>query len=691
MSADAASAQTQPATHLETTLSGRALGLARAGWVTLVALALTVFATSLVARYLQVSNPATGGVVLPDVGLSRGVYAVYLTTVNAVFGLGCLAIAALIARGRSNGIMALFVSLFLVFLGAANAPNMQALSDLDSRMTLPANLALFGGWTGMILFLLLFPDGRFVPQWMRAVAIAWIASLAAATALTGDFLARPASASTSLLILGGLATGAGLQIYRYFRVANPVERQQTKWVVFGIMSTITIQIGTAVLEQVITGSNRLGAWHDLVEVTFVTFGYLFIPLTIGIAILRYRLWDIDIIINRALVYGLLTASVVGVYILAVGGIGTLFQTRSNLGISLLATGLVAVLFQPLRERFQRGVNHIMYGERDEPYAVLSRLGQRLEETLAPDTVLPAVVETVRDALRLPYTAVALYQDDELNVVAESGARVKEVQYLPLIYQGETVGELLLGRRPGEDAFAKTDLRLLDDLARQAGVAAHGVRLTADLQRSRERLVNAREEERRRLRRDLHDGLGPQLASQTLTIDAVVKLLRDDPETAAELLQDLKAQSQTAVSDIRRLVYDLRPPALDDLGLIGALRSQADAYRHTSLEISISAPQPLPELPAAVEVACYRITQEALMNAVRHAQARHCGVSLAIVDATLRLEIRDDGQGLPEHCRSGVGLHSMKERAAELGGSCLIESCTGSGTRVFAELPLRLEE
>jgi signal transduction histidine kinase len=353
--------------------------------------------------------------------------------------------------------------------------------------------------------------------------------------------------------------------------------------------------------------------------------------------------------------------------------------------------VVAVIFQPLRERFQRGVNRLMYGERDEPYVVLSRLSRRLEATLAPDTVLPTVVQTVREALKLPYAAITLSQNGAFVVVAESGTRKLNPRRIPLHYQGEPVGELLLSARPGEQAFGEADLRLLDDLARQAGIAAHGVRLTADLQRSRERLVTAREEERRRLRRDLHDGLGPQLASQTLTIDAAMRLMKDDPQAAAGLLQDLKAQSQAAVADIRRLVYGLRPPALDDLGLPGALQALADTYRHTRPEISITISQSMASLPAAVEVACYRIVQEALTNVVRHANARHCEISLSIAGAMVHLKIRDDGRGMPFDYGGGVGLHSMRERASELGGSFLIESSPDAGTRITARISCTMEE
>jgi signal transduction histidine kinase len=224
-----------------------------------------------------------------------------------------------------------------------------------------------------------------------------------------------------------------------------------------------------------------------------------------------------------------------------------------------------------------------------------------------------------------------------------------------------------------------------------GVAVHGMRLTADLQRSRERLVTAREEERRRLRRDLHDGLGPMLAAQTLKVGSARALYQRDTVAADALLAELETDMQTALADIRRLVYDLRPPALDELGLVGAIRADATRYRKLpadahGLAIDIEAPDSLPPLPAAVEVAAYRIVQEALTNVVRHAHACTGWVRVN-VDEALRIEISDDGLGLPTPRHIGVGLLSMRERAEELGGSCIVERHPAGGTRVLARIPL----
>jgi signal transduction histidine kinase len=335
----------------------------------------------------------------------------------------------------------------------------------------------------------------------------------------------------------------------------------------------------------------------------------------------------------------------------------------------------------------------MYGERDDPYAVISRLGKRFEAALAPETVLPTIVGIVREALKLPYAAIALPRDgNDFEIVAASGEEPPaDPLVLPLSYGGESVGELLLAARAPGESFSAADRRLLDGLAGHAGVAVHGVRVMADLKRSRERLVLAREEERRRLRRDLHDELAPTLAALGLDAATVGELIPTDPKEAAFANEKLRSAIRATVGDVRRLVYDLRPPALDELGLVEAMRQRASrlGVGDEGFLATVEAPDELPPLPAAVEVAAYRIVQEALTNVSRHARASACTVRLACADGrTLTIEVTDDGVGLPDTPEGGVGLSSMRERAAELGGECEIVRSWPSGTRVFARLPFR---
>jgi len=260
---------------------------------------------------------------------------------------------------------------------------------------------------------------------------------------------------------------------------------------------------------------------------------------------------------------------------------------------------------------------------------------------------------------------------------------------PLTSQRETVGRLLVGTRSRGEQLGPDDERLLADLARQAGPATHAVALRLALDASRAGLVTAREDERRRLRRDLHDGLGPTLAGLTLGLDTARARSAGQPELQ-ELLGRLKTETQRAVTDVRRIVYGLRPPALDEFGLVGSLREEVGRlqYEAPALAVTLDAPdEGLADLPAAVEVACYRIVTEALTNVTRHAHATRCSVRIHL-DHDLDVDVRDDGVGLPEGWRTGVGIASMRERVAELGGRLAIEPCLPHGTRITACLPTR---
>ncbi len=702
-------------------LRGRLLIVARATWMVVAALTVALFVAGVPVEFALLHDPCptarctTGQLppaglrALEDLGLSRGSFAAYFVALDAVFAAVWFAVAALIFWRRSDDRMGLFASLALLTFGTATFVfTLEALAARHPAWEMPVAFLHLLGSASFGLFLYLFPDGRFVPRWTRWVALVWIA-WQLPRYFVPDWHLDPDAWylwGTTVVWPAALGTALYAQAYRYRRVSNAVQRQQIKWVVFGIASALSVFIGLnlalGAFAPAPTSPRTLAAL--LIGYLLVYAALLLIPLSISIAVLRYHLFDIDLVINRTLVYGALTASVVLLYVLVVGGLGELLQLRGNLIISLLATGLAAVIFQPLRDRLQRGANRLMYGERDDPYAVLSRLGSRLESTPAHDAVLPAVTRTVREALKLPYAEIQLRREDGFETAAAAGDPGENALRLPLVYGGETVGQLVLGPRAGEGGFADAERRLLEDLAHQIGASAHAalmtdeaLKLSADLQRSRERLVEAREEERRRLRRDLHDGLGPQLSSQALTIDAVRKLMRRDPDAAEELLLDLKAEAQDAVADIRRLVYGLRPPALDDLGLLGALRESAAQYGAKGLNVVVDGPERLPPLSAAVEVAAYRIAQEALTNVARHAGADTCTVSLALDEASvLCLEVRDDGRGIPDpqahsSVRAGVGLTSMRERATELGGSLVVEPLPQGGTRVRARLPLPEEE
>lgn len=575
------------------------------------------------------------------------------------------------------------------------------------------------GFPSLVYLLMVFPDGRLFPPRWRSWALLFALLKVLGTLLeimsiqpgrpiftallTINPFSVPAFApyqpvvtptigAVGSFILVGVVAGVVSLVLRYRASSNQV-RQQIKWLLWWtVVFVLLMPLYYVVVFGSQVGNTQISTLIPLL--LYFNLGGLLIA-AIGIAILRYRLFDIDLILNRTLVYGTLIGIVISAYVLIVGLISEQFQSSQSPIIAILATGLVALLFNPLRQRLQGGVNHLLYGKRDDPYAVLSRLGQRLEAAYAPESVLPTIVETVAQTLMLPYVAITLNQGGEFKIAAQFGSSKNEPITLPLIYQGEPVGELILAPRAPGEHFTAAERQLLDDLARQAGVAAHAVRLTADLQRSRERLVSAREEERRRLRRDLHDGLGPQLATLVLKLETARNRMADDPQAAA-LLTDLSTRTQEAVADIRRLVYALRPPALDELGLVMALREGAMQYNQqgsNGLNITFDTPDRLPSLPAAVEVAAYRIAQEALTNVVHHADAHTCAVHLKMDETAgvLCLEVMDDGKGLPMKRRAGIGLNSMRERAEELGGSLIVTSISTGGTLLTARLPCQMNE
>ena len=404
-----------------------------------------------------------------------------------------------------------------------------------------------------------------------------------------------------------LAVAAATSLILRYRRSRDAQRLQIKWLMYAVAVTIAgflvdaLAMALAPSLAVITTPIRM------------SLGILIVAAVL-IAILRHQLFDIDFLINRSMVYGALTVCVVAGYILVVGVVGALFQARDDLAVSLIATGLIAAAFAPVRNRLQRLINRLLYGYRNEPYQALTLLGRRLEATAAPDTVLQAVVATVSDALKLPYVAIDLRHGQVFVTAAEQGTRPDQdaaLLHLTLTHGGNDVGRLTLAPRGHRDTLGPADRRLLEDLVRQIAVAVQAVRLAGDLQRSRERLVMAREEERRRVGRDLHDGLGPQLASLTMNIEAARDLIPTDPQRAATLLTGVLDQTDTAVHDIRRVAYQLRPPTLDALGLVEAIRAHTADTR--DLAVRIEAPPTLHPLPAAVEVAAYRITLEALHN------------------------------------------------------------------------------
>jgi two-component system, NarL family, sensor kinase len=333
---------------------------------------------------------------------------------------------------------------------------------------------------------------------------------------------------------------------------------------------------------------------------------------------------------------------------------------------------------------QRAFNRLVYGDRDEPYTVVTRLGAVLENTLEPQGVLPLVTQRIAASLRVPYVAIELAEPGRTRIAAEHGTETGTVEAFDMVAHGEQVGRLLVAPRPGDDAFTERECRLLRDVARQAAIAAQATRLVRDLQDSRGRLIAVREEERRRLRQDLHDGLGPCLVSLGLQIHTARRQLVN-PERADVLLCALEEDVQAASGDLRRLV-DALGPAILDAGLGAALRAQCERFHGPQLQVELNLDDTVDALPAATELAAFRVVCEALTNITKHAGATRCVVRLACTDH-LRVEVTDDGRGLARVIHAGVGLGSIRDRAAELGGTCEIGPAEPHGTTVVVRLPV----
>jgi signal transduction histidine kinase len=686
-------------------VTSRWLPRVRRVWLALVALIFVTFVFSIPDTYrtlTTVCDPAAQEcgawsqptpqtlATLDQYGISLRAAAIYHLTLYVIVSLVFWGAGLVVLRHRSHDWHGLVVSYLLITLGAGGVSFvfMQGsnTSILPDFVFVVATFTIFPMYLALSLFFLTFPDGHIYPRWTRGMPLLILANYGAWLAPGRLNIQYWPQFLSGLWIVFVFGSHVAIQGVRYRRYYTQEQRQQTKWLIYGFGIVLTLGIGVSAFAGTLL--------NGMLEGTSVALLYLPIAFAVTIAILRYRLWDIDIIINRTLVYTFLTALVVGIYVLIVGTLSAFFKSSSDsLAISLSATGVVAITFQPMRGYLQRAVNRIMFGERHNPYEVISRLSARLEANISPGTLLPGIAETVAQTLKLPYVSIAIKDGDGFKTDAVWGQPADQgrITTLPLIYGQETVGQLVIGQVAGDKMLSGPEQQLLENIARQTGIAVHAVRLTAELQQSRLHLVTAREEERRRLRRDLHDGLGPTLASHTLKIGAARALLESSPDMAATILADLENSLAVSLTDIRRLVYNLRPPALDQLGLADAVCDFVEQYRvsdHTGEgpSISVSIPDSLPALPAAVEVAAYRIVQEAVNNVVRHAAARHADINIE-VNGALDITVTDDGRGLPEQLQYGVGLNSMRERAEELGGYCTFENRSEGGTHLHARIPL----
>ena len=458
-----------------------------------------------------------------------------------------------------------------------------------------------------------------------------------------------------------LTVAAVVQLVQRWRGGDELRRQQL--LLFACAAAVTLI--TAPIAIWVGGGNWI-------------FGVTLLPLpvAIGFAILARGLYDLRTATNRTLVWLTLSITIAALLALVIT-LGEQVNTHSSTRwLSWLAAGVAAACFAPLRDVLQRGVNRLTYGRWTEPYEVLAQLGQQLEASSDIDRLLTDVGVELRE-LGLRDVRITAADSEE---PPGGDDRVT----IPLSAFGSLMGSL--SYRETDPPLRPRDRRLLEDLAGHLGGVLHARMLTQDLQRARERLVLGREEERRRLRRDLHDGLGPALAGHLLRLDVIAQRLPPDTP-AAQLVDTLRTELRDTVQDVRRLVEGLRPPALDELGLAGALRQSSSRLSSGGgVAVTVRCDDP-PALPAAIEVAAYRIATEAMTNVVKHAAARQCVIDVEVEPGELVVRVRDDGVGLTgSDAGWGHGLRTMRERAEELRGTFQAYA-TGSGTIVLARLPL----
>lgn len=541
-------------------------------------------------------------------------------------------------------------------LSALTAPLAELLSDhavagwvvrLDMTVfqwAWPMNITL------LPISLLLLPDGRLAsPRW-RPVAIVIAVTAPLFVLEVGLGPGSPSGLPPSYLTLGqatydslawlwtlseirwalSVLVGVGSLVVRYRRGSEMV-RRQLLWLV---ASAAVIVV--AVIPWALVAGTPLA----------VLFTIPLLPAAVAAGVLRHQLLDIRLVVARGLTYALLSGLVLAAY-------AGLVVVLSGVASALL----VALIALPLRSRLQTAVDQLLYGERGNPLEVASRVGRSL------GAGLPGTLEEIRTALRLPYVGVVVAGEQ----LAAGGALSGPSAELPL-----SDGTLVVGLRAGESRLAPADERVLTLLSGPLSTAVHATTLLEQLQVSRERLVSAREQERRRLRRELHDGLGPLLTGVALSADTAANLAGGSSDTDLQRrLSAVRSDTRSAINEVRRIVDNLGSPALDDLGLVEALRIRADQVRERSdggpLRALVEA-RDLPPLPPAVEQAVYRIATEALTNAVRHSRAEAVVIRLGADDATLHCEIADDG-GRTAAWQPGVGIGAMRERVAELGGTC----------------------
>ncbi|MDP9329868.1 MAG: histidine kinase [Actinomycetota bacterium] len=569
------------------------------------------------------------------------------------------------------------------------------------------------GITGLLLVLLLFPDGK--PLNRRWRWVAWATLVLSVGFVVGvAFDPTPVKLSPHLPSLGnpiGLSALTGFSdsaaflvivvlfvlgvvaLFVRLRRSKGDERQQLKWFVYAALFSVSLLVVAIPLNFV---SDALA--NALFSAAFVVGFSMAIPGAAALAILRYGLYEIDVIINKTLVYFSLAAVITAIYVGIVVGIGAVIGAQGNVGLSILATAIVAVAFQPIRDRSRRFANRLVYGKRATPYEVLSTFAERMAGTYSVEDVLPRTARMVAEGTGALRADVWLRVGRELRAegswpsasdterIALTESDTPEVpgasRVVPVSHQGELLGALSIHKAPG-DPVSPTEDKLLVDVASQAGLVLRNVRLIEELRASRQRLVAAQDEERRKLERNIHDGAQQQLVALAVKANLAQALATRDPAQTSVMLEQLKIEAQDALDNLRDLARGIYPPLLADKGLAAALEAQA---RKSPIPVTVES-NGVERYPQDTEAAVYFCVLEGLQNIAKYAGASGATVRLLQIDGSLDFEVQDDGQGFDlAQTTYGTGLQGIEDRLAALGGTLQVRSTPGAGTTVVGHVP-----
>jgi signal transduction histidine kinase len=563
----------------------------------------------------------------------------------------------------------------------------------------------------MVLLPLVFPDGRLLSRrWMVVVGLAVIPVIAVLAVSLDPTATAPLPNPMGVKAMRGVANAiiqgplivffpaaallAIASLVLRFRRGGERERQQLKW----LMVAVSLLLVAFVVQSI---------FPALQQSPLLPLAAMALPLSIGIAILRYRLYDIDLIINKALVYGGLAAVITAVYVLIVVIAGALIGSSQRFVLSLLATAVIALAFQPLRQRAQHFANRLVYGKRATPYEALSQFSEQLSETYSHEDILDRMARIlgegtgaeqaevwVRAGHRLVLASSSPKSAEPLTPLVMLNGALPNMQrdtVVPVSHAGELLGALALNKKRGE-TMNTVEHKLVTDLAGQAGLVLKNAGLNQellarleDLRASRQRLVTAQDEERRRLERDLHDGAQQHLVALKIKLGLAEAVAQ--PETKVRtLITQLKQDADDALNTVRELARGIYPPLLASDGLEAALRSQ---LRRIPVPVDLQLDD-VPRQAREVEGAVYFCCLEALQNVVKYAQANRVSLRLWTDGANLAFRVEDDGTGFdPVTVPHGSGLQNMRDRLEAIGGSLEVTSAPGQGTTIQGRVPVGL--